>query len=114
MSEPKWVVKKATPRQDYSIELEFADGTQGTYDARPLLEKKIYQPLNALPFFMMAHVEFDTVVWNDEIDIAPERLYEDCVPVESFDYTEWRRDGLVDDGEFHAKTLEYAKTHPSW
>ena len=80
MREPNWVVKSAKPRADYTIELEFADGKQGVFDARPLLEHAIFAPLKALPFFMMAHVEYDTVVWNDDLDIAPESLYEQCVP----------------------------------
>ena len=81
MSEPKWVVKSAKPRADYTIELEFADGKRGVYDARPLLERPVFAPLKALPLFMMARVEYDTVVWNDELDIAPEALYEQCTPV---------------------------------
>lgn len=32
---------------------------------------------------MLAHVAFGTVVWNDEIDIDPEQLYEDSVQIEA-------------------------------
>lgn len=78
---PKWVVKAATPRSDYTIELEFADGKQGVFDARSLLESPLYAPLKALPFFMMARAKYDTVVWTDDLDIAPEHLYDACVPI---------------------------------
>ena len=81
MAKPKWSVVSAVPRDDYSIELEFADGTRGVYDARPLIGRKPFALLGKLPFFMLAHADHGTVVWNDEVDIAPEHLYERCVPL---------------------------------
>ena len=78
MIEPKWVVKKAIPNEDYTLSLEFADGKRGVYDARPLLEEKLYEQLKSKQLFMMARVAFDTVVWAEDIDIAPEHLYENC------------------------------------
>ena len=76
---PAWLVTMVLPHSDYSLQLEFQDGKKGIYDARPLLKKKIYEPLNDLKLFMRAHVEGDTVVWNDDVDIAPEHLYENCI-----------------------------------
>lgn len=73
---PKWVVMDVRPFEDYRLELLFASGEKREYDARPLLLKKIYGPLKILNFFMKAHVDGDSVVWNDDIDIAPEHLYE--------------------------------------
>jgi len=32
-------------------------------------------------FFMTAKAECGTVVWNDDIDIAPEHLYDASIPV---------------------------------
>lgn len=76
MNTPAWVVKSVQPKPDYTLLLTFADGGQRVYDARPLLEKPIYAQLKSLPFFLGARAECGTVVWNDEIDIAPEHLYE--------------------------------------
>ena len=76
MKEPKWVVKKAVPNTDYMITIEFADGNEKVFDARPLLVQPFFEPLKDMQFFMKAHAEYDTVVWTDEIDIAPEYLYE--------------------------------------
>ena len=80
MAEPKWVVKKASPNPDYTIDLEFADGQQRVFDASYLLEVPIFAPLKSIPFFMMARVKYGTVIWTEDIDIAPERLYEASVP----------------------------------
>lgn len=76
-----WVVKEVQPKDDYTLLLTFADGTKRIYDARPLLEKAIYSQLKNLAFFLRAKVECGTVVWNDDIDIAPEHLYECSEPV---------------------------------
>ncbi len=76
MKVPVWVVKDVQPIEDYTLILTFADGTKKLYNARPLLEKPIYAQLKNLSFFLSAKAECGTVVWNDDIDIAPEHLYE--------------------------------------
>ena len=76
-----WVVKEVQPKENYTLLVTFSDGIKKIYDARPLLEKAIYFPLKNLSFFMSAKVECGTVVWNDDVDIAPEHLYECAQPV---------------------------------
>lgn len=81
MRTPYWVVREARAKADYTLELTFADGARRIYDARPLLEKAIYSQLRSLPFFLRARAECGTVVWSDEVDIAPEHLYECSIPI---------------------------------
>ena len=81
MKTPNWVVKEVLPKEDYTLFLTFADGSKKIYNARPLLQKQIYSKLNNIRFFMTAKPECGTVVWNDDIDIAPEHLYETANPV---------------------------------
>ena len=71
-----WIVKDVHPNNNYTLLLTFENGEIKLYDASPLLEKKIYSRLKNLTFFLNAKVECGTVVWNDDIDIAPEHLYE--------------------------------------
>lgn len=78
VSSPVWVVKSVIANLDYKLIITFANGEQRIYDALPLLKKNIFEPLKNLSFFMSAKIEGDTVVWNDDIDIAPEHLYE-CI-----------------------------------
>ena len=82
MNTPSWIVKDVQPLADYSLLLTFADGSKKTYDAKPLLEKPIYSDLKNQAFFQKAKVSCGTVVWNDDIDIAPEHLYECSVITE--------------------------------
>ena len=76
MKNPVWVVKDVQPKSDYTLLLTFSNGVEKIYDARPLLDKPIYSQLKSLPFFLSAKAECGTVVWNDDVDIAPEHLYE--------------------------------------
>ena len=79
---PVWVVDSVEAREDYTLLITFSGGVRKIYDARPLLTKPIYAALNNLAFFMGATAEYGTVIWNDDIDIAPEHLYECGVPVQ--------------------------------
>ena len=81
MPNPVWSVVDVTPQKDYTLLLTFEDGRKGLYDATPLLKEEIFEPLNRLSFFLSARAEDGIVVWNDDLDIAPEYLYENCVPV---------------------------------
>lgn len=81
MSSPAWVVLAVEPQSDYTMLITFASGERKRYNAMPLLEKAIYAPLKNLAFFLKARAECGTVVWNDDVDIAPEFLYESSVPV---------------------------------
>lgn len=81
MNNPKWVIKNVVPRKDYTLLLTFESGEQRVYDATPLLQNRIFSALRNPDFFLKATAMFDTVVWNDDIDIAPEHLYEYSLPV---------------------------------
>lgn len=63
-------------RDDYSLFLTFSTGEKRLFDAKPLLVKKIYKPLNNIAFFKSAKIQGSTVVWSEDIDIDPEMLYE--------------------------------------
>lgn len=80
MKLPVWTVIDVKPTNDYSLILTFADGTKKVFSARSLLEKELYSRLKNLSFFLSARAECGTVVWDDDIDIAPEHLYENAVP----------------------------------
>lgn len=81
MSNPVWVVLDVQPRPDYTLLLTFASGDQRVYDARPLLDKPLFAPLRDPTFFLCAKADCGTVVWNDDLDIAPEHLYNTSVAV---------------------------------
>ena len=74
-------VVKVEPQSDYTLVLEFENGERRCFDMAPLLGKKPFNRIQKLPFFMLARVDYGTVVWPDDIDIAPETLYDESVPM---------------------------------
>lgn len=76
IKKPVWVVEEVQPKEDYTLLLTFADGTKKVFDARLLLKKEAYFRLNELSFFLSAKAECGTVIWDDDLDVAPEYLYE--------------------------------------
>ena len=82
MANPVWCVSSVEPRKDYSMLLTFENGEKRIYDARPLLSKPVCSELKDLRFFMGAKAKYGTVVWSEDVDIAPEHLYECSVPLQ--------------------------------
>ncbi|MEO5344317.1 MAG: DUF2442 domain-containing protein [Gammaproteobacteria bacterium SHHR-1] len=68
-------VIKVEAAADYSLMAEFETGEVRCFDMRPYLEYPAFAPLKEPGFFMRAHVEHGTVVWNDDIDLSPDTLY---------------------------------------
>lgn len=70
---------KAKP--EYMLELEFENGEIRLFDFAPYLEKKPFDRLKETTSFYGAHVNYGTVCWPGELDIAPETLYDNSVPM---------------------------------
>jgi uncharacterized protein DUF2442 len=68
-------------QMDYQLELKFNNGELRRFDMRPLLAMKPWSRIASLHLFERARVEYGTVVWPEEIDIAPETLYDDSTPL---------------------------------
>lgn len=81
MKNPIWTVKAVTPKSDYTLVITFENGEKRIYNALPLLSKPIFKQLNNKAFFMRAKAECGTIIWDEDIDIAPEHLYECSSPL---------------------------------
>ncbi len=67
---------------DYQLDLEFENGELRRFDMRPLLAVKPWDRIARAHLFELARVEYGTVIWPGEIDVAPETLYDDSVPID--------------------------------
>ncbi len=74
-------VVSVKPRLDFQLDLEFKNGERRRFDMRPLLEIKPWNRIAKLPLFERVRVDYGTVVWPGEIDIAPETLYDNSTPL---------------------------------
>jgi hypothetical protein len=71
-----WTVKNVVSLKDYKILLTFEKGIKKIFDMKPYLKYPMYKPLEDISLFNMAHTNGETVIWTDDIDIAPETLFE--------------------------------------
>ena len=69
-------VVKVQANSDFTLDLEFENGERKIFDMTPYLNKKPFYPLKEYQLFACATVENGTVVWPNNIDIAPETLYD--------------------------------------
>jgi len=75
----KWMVKSVEPLENYRLALTFADGKKGVYDMKPLLDFGVFRSLRDIKLFNSVKVETPSIIWSNNIDIAPETLYKECV-----------------------------------
>lgn len=64
----------------YELALAFNSGERRRFDMRPYLRYPVFCRLENPGYFALARVDYGTVTWPDDIDIAPEALYEGSVP----------------------------------
>ena len=81
MANPEWSVKAVKVLDEYILRIWCEDGNVKDFDCREIYHEKPFELLQDKSFFSRAYVFADTVAWSDEIDIAPEYLYEHGQPV---------------------------------
>ena len=74
-----WRLTKVTPLENYKLEVEFMDGTHGVVE----MEKYIMSPhagifakLKDLKVFNQVYLAYGVVTWPEEIDLAPDTMYD--------------------------------------
>ena len=74
-------VAEAKYKEYYKLEITFENGKKGIVDFSNYSKKGgVFKKFSNIEFFKQFTVSRDlgTLVWADEIDIAPETLYENC------------------------------------
>lgn len=65
----------------YKLLLTFENGELREFDCSVLLSEKPFDAIANPVIFKQTKIEYGTVVWPNEIDIAPETLYLDSVRI---------------------------------
>ncbi len=68
-------------RSGYLLEIEFENGERRLFDMSPIIDKRPFDRLKSSHAFFDAYVDYGTVVWPGNIDIAPETLYDRSTPL---------------------------------
>lgn len=63
------------PADDCKLCIKFDNGEEKVFDIKPFLNYPVYEELKDDLLFKDAKVRYGTVVWNEEIDVDPDRLY---------------------------------------
>ncbi len=74
-------VVKVEVEPGYLLRLEFENGEKRIFDMSAYMDKRPFVRLRDSPLFELAKVDYGTVVWPGNIDIAPETLYDRSIPV---------------------------------
>lgn len=70
---PRPVSVSAT--ENYSLNVTFNNGEIRRFDVSPYLAYPAFEALKSRSLFAQARVAHNTVVWSEDVDIAPESLY---------------------------------------
>lgn len=74
-------VTHVIPLSNYRLLLTFATGEVKIYDASWVLTHPMTTKLKNVVFFNKARVKDGTVVWNKQLDLGPDDLYDNSVIV---------------------------------
>ncbi len=78
----------AAANDDFTLNLEFNDGSVRRFDAKPYLETGVFRELKDLDYFKNIRLVFGTVQWRNEQDFAPETLYIESVEIKKKELAE--------------------------
>lgn len=64
---------------ELKLKIAFSDGLSGILDFSNLLTGEIFSSIKDLAKFSTASIQYGTIVWEGDVDMAPEYLYSKMV-----------------------------------
>jgi hypothetical protein len=74
-------IREVTVDKNFTLRLLFTNGEEKKFDVTPYLEIGVFKSLKNIALFSTAHAENGTVVWNNNVDFDPDRLYLESQPL---------------------------------
>lgn len=74
-------VTSAIPLKDHALLLQFNNGEQRRMDVGPYLAYPVFERLREPGYFALVQADHGTVSWPGGIDIDPDSVYLESVPV---------------------------------
>ena len=79
-------IKNVTPLKDFKLSIQFAEGITKIYDMKKLIENnKIFADLKDINLFNSVEADIGGygVIWNDDIDISCDELFENSKKIDT-------------------------------
>jgi hypothetical protein len=74
-------VTAAVALDDRHLQLQFSNGEQRRLDLQPYLAYPVFERLREPAFFALVQADHGTVSWPGGIDLDPDSVYLDSVPI---------------------------------
>jgi hypothetical protein len=78
-------VREVIPNEDFSLNVILENGEKRLLDMKPYLDFGVFKKLREYEKFKRARVAFDTIEWDEGVDLDPEFVYEKSKPIKRFD-----------------------------
>ena len=72
---------QARPEEDFCVRVVFDTGDTAVFDCKPYLGHPYWRKLGDPAFFRQVRVAYGTLAWPEDIDIAPEDVWEKAVRI---------------------------------
>ena len=76
-------VAEVVPNEDFTLTIVFDNGEEGILDMKPYLGFGVFQRIAEYEHFKTVRVSFDTIEWDQGVDLDPEFVYTRCRKTES-------------------------------
>ena len=76
-------ITKVVPTDDYKLILSFDKKEQRIFDVAPILDFGRFSELKDMKTFKNVHVSFDTIEWENGLDLDPEYLYKKSTKIKT-------------------------------
>ena len=79
-------IKNVSPLPEYKLSVQFAEGVTKIYDVKPLFQKiPVFKSLENNNDFSGVYVDVGGygIIWNDELDLSCDELWENGIGVET-------------------------------
>lgn len=77
-----WRLTSVKPLENYQLEVEFMDGAHGLIEMKNLIMSQkagVFAALRDINTFNQVHLEYGTVTWSGEIDLAPDAMHDEII-----------------------------------
>jgi len=73
-------ILKATPLENYKIQVVTSSGISGIFDMKPYLKGSAFKELLSKPYFRLVRPAHHGIMWPNEQDISSDTILNDIQP----------------------------------